>query len=138
MGFIKKKRKKLHHKLATISRYMDFYHISMLSFDFGCFTLGKWKQNIIKMCILTDILDLPFEELSMKDNLLKVFPSRYIIVQSQQRKYENNVWNLSKIDNENTRLTSVTSFWCFYCQLWTYFTYCPDVYIVNFEQANTD
>ena len=43
------------------------------------------------MCILTDILDLPFEELSMKDNLLKVFPSRYIIVQSQQRKYENNV-----------------------------------------------
>ena len=27
-----------------------------------------------------------------------------------------------KVNNKNTRTTSMTSFWFFYCQLWTYFT----------------
>ena len=30
----------------------------------------------------------------------------------------------------------VTSFWCLYYQLWTYFTPCSSVSIVNFEQVN--
>ena len=28
------------------------------------------------------------------------------------------------------------SFWCLYCQLWTYFTPCSSVSIVNFEHVN--
>ena len=33
---------------------------------------------------------------------------------------------------------SMTSFWCLYCKLWTYFTPCSSVSIVNFEQVNAD
>ena len=30
----------------------------------------------------------------------------------------------------------MTSFWCLYCELGTYFTPCSSVSIVNFEQVN--
>ena len=33
-------------------------------------------------------------------------------------------------------MTSLTSFWCFYCQLWTYFTPFSSTFIVDFEQVN--
>ena len=46
------------------------------------------------------------------------------------------MWNLFKVKNKDTRTTSVTSFWCFCCQLWTYFTPCPSVSLVKFEQVN--
>ena len=41
-----------------------------------------------------------------------------------------------KVNNKNTRMTLLTSFCCFYCWLWTYFTSLPGVCIVDFEQAN--
>ena len=41
-----------------------------------------------------------------------------------------------KVNNKDTRTTSMTSFWCFYCELWTYSTPCSSVSIVNFEQVN--
>ena len=41
-----------------------------------------------------------------------------------------------KVNNKDTRTTSSTSFWCLYCYLWTYFTTCSSVSIVNFEQVN--
>ena len=37
-----------------------------------------------------------------------------------------------KVNYKNTR----TSFWRFYCSLWTYFTPFSSVSIVHFEQAN--
>ena len=37
---------------------------------------------------------------------------------------------------EYTLMTHTHSFWCIYCQLWTYFTPCSSVFIVNFEQVN--
>ena len=60
---------------------------------------------------------------------------------------------LLKVNNRNTRTrceicskltiktlerrsTLLASFWCLYCQLWTYFTPSSSVFIVNFEQAN--
>ena len=36
-----------------------------------------------------------------------------------------------KVSNKNT-----TSFWCFYCQLWTYFTPFSSVSVVDFKQVN--
>ena len=45
------------------------------------------------------------------------------------------MWNMFKINNKDTRKAS---FWCLYCQLWTYFTPCSTVSIVNFEQVNAD
>ena len=44
--------------------------------------------------------------------------------------------NMFKVKNKNTITTSLTSFWCFYCELLTYFTPFPSVFIVDFEQVN--
>ena len=41
-----------------------------------------------------------------------------------------------KVNNKDTRLTSMVSFWCRYCERRTYFTPCSSVSIVNFEQVN--
>ena len=38
-----------------------------------------------------------------------------------------------KIDNENTRTTSMMSFWCFHYKLWTYLTPFSTVSIVVFD-----
>ena len=41
-----------------------------------------------------------------------------------------------QINNKNTKTMSLTSFWCFYCKLWTYFSSFSSACIVNFEQVN--
>ena len=41
-----------------------------------------------------------------------------------------------KVNNKNTRTTSIKSFWCFSCYIWTYFTPFSNVSIVDFEQVN--
>ena len=41
-----------------------------------------------------------------------------------------------KINNKVSRTTHLTSFWCFICWLWTDFTPCSNVSIVDFEQVN--
>ena len=43
-----------------------------------------------------------------------------------------------RVNNKDTRTTSLASFWCLCCLLWTYFTPCSSVSIVNFEQVNAD
>ena len=52
-----------------------------------------------------------------------LLPSRYLIVQSQQLNLQGNVWNLFKVNNKLNRVMPITSFWCLYCYLWTYFRY---------------
>ena len=46
-------------------------------------------------------------------------PNRDLYVQSQQQKHQNNVWNIFKGNNKDTRRMSLTSFWCLSCKLWT-------------------
>ena len=41
-----------------------------------------------------------------------------------------------KVNNKDTRVTSLTSFWCLYCYLWTCFTPFSSVFTVNCEQVN--
>ena len=41
-----------------------------------------------------------------------------------------------KVNNKDTRMTPMVSFWCLYCWPWTYFTSCSSVSIVNSEQVN--
>ena len=43
-----------------------------------------------------------------------------------------------KVKNKDTRTTSMVSFWCLYCSLWTYFTPRSSVSTVNFEQVNAE
>ena len=40
-----------------------------------------------------------------------------------------------QVNNKDTRTTPMTSFWCLYCKLETYFTPCPSVSIVNLEHV---
>ena len=37
------------------------------------------------------------------------FPSRHLLVQSQQWKHQSNVWNMFKVNNKDTRRSSLTS-----------------------------
>ena len=43
-----------------------------------------------------------------------------------------------KVNNKDTRMTPMVSFWCSYCYLWTYLTPSSSVSFVNFEQVNAD
>ena len=62
--------------------------------------------------------------------------SGHLLVQSQQWKHRNKVWNLFKVNNNDIRTKSVTSFSWFYCYFWTDFTYWSCVSICDFEQGN--
>ena len=46
-------------------------------------------------------------------------------------------WNLFKVNNKNTKTTSLTSPWYLYRQLWTCFNHCSGASIVDFEQVNS-
>ena len=41
------------------------------------------------------------------------FSYRYLLARSQKWKHQKNVWNLFKVDNNDTRTTSITSFLCY-------------------------
>ena len=41
-----------------------------------------------------------------------------------------------KVNNKNNKTTSIMSFWCFYCQLGTYFTSFSSVCIAGFKKVN--
>ena len=62
-------------------------------------------------------------------------PSRHLLIQSQQRKYQNNVWNLFNVNNKDIRTTSLTSFWCLYWYLEEISHNCSGVFIVDTEQV---
>ena len=66
----------------------------------------------------------------------KHIASRYLLVQNQQWKHQNNVWSLFKFNNKDNTTTSMTSFCCLYCQLWTDFTHFSDVFIVTLNKLN--
>ena len=42
-------------------------------------------------------------------------PIQYSLVQSQQWRHQNNVPNMFKVNNKETRMTLLTSFWRLYC-----------------------
>ena len=65
-------------------------------------------------------------------------PSESLTVQSQQYKHWRKVWNMFKVNNKDTKTTSVMSLKCFYCQLWTYITPLSIVSIAKFEQVNVN
>ena len=41
-----------------------------------------------------------------------------------------------KVNNKDTRATSMASFWCLYCDFSTYFTPFFNASIIDFEQVN--
>ena len=57
-------------------------------------------------------------------------------VKIEQWKHQEKVRNLFKVDNKYTRTTSITSFCCLYCQMWTDFKHFYGVSIAEIEQVN--
>ena len=53
--------------------------------------------------------------------LQKLCVRRHLLDKSQQSWDQNNVWNMFKVYNNNSR-TSMTPFWCFQYKLWADFT----------------
>ena len=45
------------------------------------------------------------------------------------------VWNMFKVNNKDSRTTSMISCWCLYYN-WTYFTTFSNISVVNFEKGN--
>ena len=95
-----------------------------------------WRKSwssLVWMHNLCDIFPTKHFSYSMKSNKLtrslelvkfhlvffpretRMKPSRYLLVRSQQCKNYNNMWNLFKVSNKDTRTTSLTSLWCLYC-----------------------
>ena len=47
--------------------------------------------------------------------IIVILHSRHLLVQSQQCKRKNNMWNLLKVNDKDNRKTPMTSCWCPYC-----------------------
>ena len=60
------------------------------------------------------------------------YHNRHSLAPSQQWKHQNNVQNLFKVGNKDTRTWLLTSFWCLYCSFLTYFTHCLDSHNIVF------
>ena len=61
-----------------------------------------------------------FSAILVFENFLKG-PIQYSLIQRQQWKHQDNVPNMFKVDNKETRMTLMTSFWCLYC--WCFYCY---------------
>ena len=68
----------------------------------------------------------------------QILPIPVLLVWSQKWKHWRNEWNMFKVNKKGTKTTSMTSFWCLYCWLWTNFANCFGVSITDFEQLNAD
>ena len=62
-------------------------------------------------------------------------PANIYLFKVNNKNTSKEVWNMFKVYNKN-RTTSSTSFWWFYCKLWTYFTPFSSVFIVEFDQVH--
>ena len=67
--------------------------------------------------------------------VLRHIPASIYLLKVNNRNTRNKVWNMFKVNNKDSRMTSMTSFWCLYCWLRTYFTPCSSVSISNFEHV---
>ena len=70
------------------------------------------------------------------------FPVRFFLASiyllKVNKRNQNKAWNMFKVNNNDTGKTQLANCWCPYCYLWTHFTPCSSVSIVNFEQVNAD
>ena len=52
--------------------------------------------------------------------------------------FENNVWNMFKVNNKDNRATPLTLFWCLWRYFWTDMSHRSGVCIIDFEQVIAD
>ena len=64
---------------------------------------------------------------------VQVYLCKHVPVQCQQQKHYIIVWNMFKVNNDNTRTSSFRSLWSLSCKLCIYFTPFSSVHVVDFE-----
>ena len=68
-------------------------------------------------------------------NKFRIFNESLIVWKYFDKFCFNYIWPYLTYLTHST-FTSLVSFWCLYCQLWTNFTYCSSVFNVDFQQVN--
>lgn len=69
-------------------------------------------------------------------NIMKLSVTNNCVVESQQWRHLNNMWNLVKVNNACTWMSPFMLFLCLYSEPWTSFKYCISVSIFDFEQVD--
>ena len=110
-------------RLKTVSFLKLFNDLNPLnSTEFSIhpcyFCVSYWPQTCFQMLKKSLFFRFSFQRLHMYLSYVK--PSRHLLVQSQQWKHKNNVWNIFKVDNVDPLTPSMT-FWCLYWYFGTSF-----------------
>ena len=83
---------------------------------------AAWQNHILRV----SQFKLIWVSIPLYINVLR-YPNIHLLVQSQRWEHQENVWNLFKVNNKDTRTTSMTSFWCLYDWFCTDFINCSGV-----------
>ena len=126
--------------------------------DLNQFVCSKWYRNISREILSTELVDTAITreiiwQCPLGNDMFKVNEIQWKSIKSSFRVklktagvYLFKVINrntktmcsiCSKLNNKDSRATSMTSSWFLYCQLWTDFTLCFGVSIVDFGQVNS-
>ena len=79
------------------------------------------------------------KQINLQNTLLIIFEVFNLISQSSIQYYlnsQNVLFDELKVNNNETRKKSLTSFWCFYYELRTDFSHFSGVSVIKFEQKN--
>ena len=104
--------------LVRTQKFSEKTNISYSLIRTLAYVLNKWT-------LMSSVLNMIYS------NYWDLLLSRNILVQSWQWKYQNKVWNLSQVNNKETKILSLLMclwlmlnifhklFWCFHGWLWT-------------------
>ena len=125
-------------------------HFNMVTFPKSLLcSFQKWKFYLRESFLILSysikkfsfFVRLRIKQLLLHANSLVVIgflilPIQHLLVKCQQWNHQIKVWNLLKVDNKDTKTSSLTSFWCLYCYLWIDFTLCFVIFVIDFQQLN--
>ena len=85
----------------------------------ACCKLAIYKDYMVDVFLLLLVLTLftiriLFWIFTLNKNICLLF-RQHLLVESQQWKSQNNNWTMFEDDNKDTKMASMTLFWCLYC-----------------------
>ena len=122
------------HSLICTANQLNGFYMNVTLARYGL----KGLHNIIWGFVkgISEIIYFPrkiiYQEILQKCSVFRCeITSRYLLVESQQWKHQNNVWNPFKFNskenrttfNKDTRTTLMASFWCLFWK-WFWFLCC--------------
>ena len=81
-----------------------------------------WVCNNIIVMLCVTMINIKIEQFELS------FPASSDLLKVKNRNSRKKLWNMFKVNDKDTRTISMTSLWCFYCWLRTYFTPSSSVY----------